>query len=53
MVVMITAIGDEAIRQDCINEGASAFVSKAQIASDEDFKKHVIDVLEGLLKAVA
>lgn len=50
-VVMVTAIGDEEVRSECMDYGAKAFVSKANITSDEDFKKYVIDIIEPLLSA--
>lgn len=50
-VIMISALSDEAVVQECIKLGAKMFISKTHLTNSEDFKKNVLPQIESVLKA--
>jgi two-component system chemotaxis response regulator CheY len=50
--IMVSALQEESVVQECLKTGARAFITKSKIyANDEDFKKNVLSVIENVLKA--
>lgn len=50
-VVMCSAVMDEKVRQECIQQGARAFIVKSSLSSASDFSTKVIDVINPILNA--
>lgn len=49
-VIMVSAIQDEAVIKACLEAGAMAFSSKAQLLKEEEFKINILDVIDQILK---
>jgi two-component system chemotaxis response regulator CheY len=49
-VIMVSAIKDEAVIAACIQAGAKAFSSKAQLLKVDEFKINILDVIDQILK---
>lgn len=49
-VIMVSAIQDEAVIAACMQAGAKAFSSKAQLLKVDDFKINILDVIDQILK---
>lgn len=50
-VVMVSALVDNKIKEECIKIGAKDFIGKNSIFNEEEFKGTVIPILETILKA--
>lgn len=50
-VIMISALNDQNVIQECLNTGAKSFVLKNQLLKESDFKNEVLTVIEKVLKA--
>lgn len=50
-VIMISALKEDSVKNDCLNSGACAFVSKVSIYNDSDFKSEILAVIDTVLKA--
>lgn len=49
-VIMVSAIQDEVVIKACLQDGAKAFASKAQLYKDDQFKENILDVIDQILK---
>lgn len=49
-VIMVSAIQDEVVIKACLEAGAMAFTSKAQLLKPEEFKVNILDVIDQILK---
>ena len=51
--IMVSALQEEGVVQECLSSGARAFISKANIYSKEkeDFNSKVLSIIETVLKA--
>jgi len=49
-VIMVTAVGDEAVKKECLELGAKAFVPKSKLSSPDSFKQAVAETVLPLLK---
>ncbi|MEK6553748.1 MAG: response regulator [Bdellovibrionota bacterium] len=52
-VIMVSAVADGEVQTNCMNVGAKAFISKARLRSDEEFKTNVLDTLQSVFKTAA
>jgi two-component system, chemotaxis family, chemotaxis protein CheY len=50
-VIMVSAVKDNAVIQECLRSGAKSFVSKTNIYEQEEFKKEVLNVIDQVLKS--
>jgi two-component system, chemotaxis family, chemotaxis protein CheY len=51
-VIMISALKDDSVVQECLSSGAKAFISKSTLyCKDDEFKKTVLSVIDSVLKA--
>jgi two-component system chemotaxis response regulator CheY len=49
-VIMVSALKEEEVINECLKNGAKAFISKNEVIKDEDFKREVLSVIEKVLK---
>ncbi|MFZ3229221.1 MAG: response regulator [Pseudobdellovibrio sp.] len=49
-IIMISALADQAIHDECINLGAKAFISKSNLSTPDDFEKKVLTIIRNVLK---
>jgi len=52
-VIMVSALSDQAVSEECLKLGAKAFISKAHLSSTNDFEAHVLSVIRPLIKTAA
>lgn len=57
-IIMVSALSDQTVWQECLSQGALAFINKSNLSTEEDFKANVLTVIEKTLnknnlKAVA
>jgi two-component system chemotaxis response regulator CheY len=48
--IMLSALKDDAVIQECLKVGAKAFVSKSNLHNDDEFKKEILNVILQVLK---
>jgi len=49
-VIMVSALKEEEVINECLKSGAKAFIRKTEVIKDEDFKREVLSVIEKVLK---
>jgi two-component system chemotaxis response regulator CheY len=50
-VIMLSALHDENVINNCLGVGAKAFVSKDKLYKEEDFKQEILKVIDRILNA--
>lgn len=50
-VIMVSALKEDEVINDCLKNGAKAFIEKNKVIKDEDFQREVLSVIEKVLKA--
>lgn len=50
-VIMVSALKEDEVINDCLKNGAKAFIEKNKVIKDEDFKREVLSVIDKVLKA--
>lgn len=48
-IIMVSAIRETAVANECFAQGAKAFISKANIQEDDVFKREVLSVIDEVL----
>jgi len=49
-VIMVSALKEDEVINDCLKYGAKAFIEKNKVIKDEDFQREVLSVIEKVLK---
>lgn len=50
-VIMVSALKEDGVINECLKNGAKAFIEKNKVIKDEDFKREVLSVIDKVLKA--
>lgn len=49
LVVMVSALGDKSIQEQCLKQGAKAFINKASLSSVDDFNRDILSVINTVM----
>jgi len=50
-VIMISSLREESLIQDCLSQGAKAFIAKSNLYAEDGIKKHLLSLIEKILEA--
>jgi two-component system chemotaxis response regulator CheY len=50
-IIMVSAIKDDAVVNECLKIGAKGFISKTNIHGEEEFQREVLNQIDKVLKA--
>lgn len=50
-VIMVSALTDPKVVQQCLADGAKAFINKSHLSSPDDFNVHILTVIRTVLSA--
>lgn len=49
-VIMVSALSDQAVFDECLSQGAKAFISKSNLSTEQDFNQKVLSVINTVLQ---
>lgn len=49
-IIMVSALSDQAVFNECLAQGAKAFINKSNLSTSDDFNQNVLSVIKNVLQ---